>query len=225
MPVTRTDPRRSPAPFGGRSGRRVAWDRKVRPRWLLRVPSPRVSGSRARRPKREPDTCPLSRCLRQATGAPSVGRGATDEGIPYGIFDLSADSGQVNVGTAPRHRRVRRGIHPPHRRRPGCLITDVLGGPEPSRLTTCTSRWARSQDAEAIRRALPDAIQVADRWHLWHNFGEAVLKEVAGHSPLLSQRPDRPCRTASVRRPPGNAGTRSTTCPARASACSNAPAA
>nr|WP_162794850.1 ISL3 family transposase [Nonomuraea lactucae] len=36
--------------------------------------------------------------------------------------------------------------------------------------------------AEAIRRALPDAIQVADRWHLWHNFGEAVLKEVAGHS-------------------------------------------
>nr|WP_162795779.1 ISL3 family transposase [Nonomuraea lactucae] len=36
--------------------------------------------------------------------------------------------------------------------------------------------------AEAVRRALPDAIQVADRWHLWHNFGEAVTKEVAGHS-------------------------------------------
>ncbi|MEU8378473.1 ISL3 family transposase [Streptosporangium sp. NPDC048865] len=36
--------------------------------------------------------------------------------------------------------------------------------------------------AEAIRRALPEAIQVADRWHLWHNFSEAVLREVAGHS-------------------------------------------
>ncbi|TMR35858.1 ISL3 family transposase [Nonomuraea zeae] len=36
--------------------------------------------------------------------------------------------------------------------------------------------------AEAIRRALPHATQVGDRWHLWHNFGEAVLKEVAGHS-------------------------------------------
>lgn len=36
--------------------------------------------------------------------------------------------------------------------------------------------------AEAIRRALPDAIQVGDRWHLWHGLGEAVLKEVAAHS-------------------------------------------
>ena len=31
--------------------------------------------------------------------------------------------------------------------------------------------------AEAVRRALPDAVQVADRWHLWHNLGEATGKE------------------------------------------------
>jgi transposase len=36
--------------------------------------------------------------------------------------------------------------------------------------------------AEAIRRALPDAVQVGDRWHIWENLAEAVLKEVAAHS-------------------------------------------
>jgi hypothetical protein len=36
--------------------------------------------------------------------------------------------------------------------------------------------------AEAVRRALPAAVQVSDRWHLWHGLAEAVLKEVAAHS-------------------------------------------
>lgn len=36
--------------------------------------------------------------------------------------------------------------------------------------------------AEAIRRALPDAVQAADRWHLWHNLCEAALSEVKTHS-------------------------------------------
>ncbi|MFF3437598.1 ISL3 family transposase [Streptosporangium sp. NPDC002721] len=36
--------------------------------------------------------------------------------------------------------------------------------------------------AEAIRRALPQAIQAGDRWHLWHGLGQVVMKEVAAHS-------------------------------------------
>lgn len=35
---------------------------------------------------------------------------------------------------------------------------------------------------EAIRRALPHAVQCGDRWHIWHNLLDAVLKEVAAHS-------------------------------------------
>jgi transposase len=35
---------------------------------------------------------------------------------------------------------------------------------------------------EAVSRALPSAVQVSDRWHLWHGLGEAVRKEVAAHS-------------------------------------------
>ena len=35
---------------------------------------------------------------------------------------------------------------------------------------------------EAARRALPQAVQVSDRWHLWHLLGEAARKEVLAHS-------------------------------------------
>ncbi len=35
---------------------------------------------------------------------------------------------------------------------------------------------------EAVRQALPGAVQVSDRWHLWHGLAEAVRKEVAAHS-------------------------------------------
>lgn len=36
--------------------------------------------------------------------------------------------------------------------------------------------------AQAVRNAIPFAVQVADRWHLWHGLAEATLKEVAAHS-------------------------------------------
>jgi transposase len=36
--------------------------------------------------------------------------------------------------------------------------------------------------AEAIRRALPRAVQAGDRWHLWHGLAEAAQKEVTAHS-------------------------------------------
>jgi transposase len=36
--------------------------------------------------------------------------------------------------------------------------------------------------AQAVRDGLPDATQIADRWHLWHGLGDAVGKEVAAHS-------------------------------------------
>ena len=35
---------------------------------------------------------------------------------------------------------------------------------------------------EAVRSALPDAVQCGDRWHLWHLLGEAAAKEVAAQS-------------------------------------------
>ncbi len=36
--------------------------------------------------------------------------------------------------------------------------------------------------AEAVRRALPGAVQVSDRWHLWRNLCDKVLLEVRAHA-------------------------------------------
>jgi transposase len=76
---------------------------------------------------------------------------------------------------------------------------------------------------EAVRSALPDAVQCGDRWHLWHLLGQAAAKEVALTPPAGPRAPR--CRRASARRSPGSAGSRSATCAARASACWTAPAA
>src|SRR6201996_851357 len=60
----------------------------------------------------------------------------------------------------------------------------------PGRTTDAAGAWLRDHPGaeilcrdgsgaygEAARRALPSAVQVSDRWHLWHGLGEAVRKE------------------------------------------------
>jgi transposase len=64
----------------------------------------------------------------------------------------------------------------------------------PGRTADVAEKWLRNHPGvevvcrdgsgaygEAVRQALPGAVQVSDRWHLWHGLGEAVRKEVAAH--------------------------------------------
>jgi transposase len=73
--------------------------------------------------------------------------------------------------------------------------TGQRAGVLPGRKAEVLEAWLRSHPGvqvvcrdgsgaygEAVRRALPDAVQAGDRWHLWHSLAEAVLKEVAAHS-------------------------------------------
>jgi transposase len=94
--------------------------------------------------------------------------------------------------------------------RRGLVYATVLTGAEtgrrvdvlPGRTADLVGEWLRGHPGvqvvcrdgsgaygEVVRRALPAAVQVSDRWHLWHGLAEAMQKEVAAHSACWAAAP------------------------------------
>ena len=61
------------------------------------------------------------------------------------------------------------------------------------------SRDGSAAYAEAIRQGAPQAVQVSDRWHLWHGLGAAVEKTVIAHSSCWRAHPCGPTRPLDER--------------------------